>query len=531
MARPTTLTRRTLLAAATLLALGSAPAFADGTLTIVTTPEPTVLTNAINSAPTTAEVATKIFDGLLEYDLDMAPRPSLAESWDTSPDGKTVTFHLRHGVQWHDGKPFTAADVQFSLMEVVKKYHPRGPGNLGPVDAIDTPDPFTAVFHLSHPYPPMMKGLSSLEAPIVPKHLYEGTDFRNNPNNNRPVGTGPFRFKAWDRGTAITLERSPTYWRAGKPMLDRIIFRFIGDAATRAAALENGEVDVATFGSITPAEMRRLVTLPTLQIADHGYEALAPVMLLELNTKKKPLDDVRVRQALAYAIDRQFIIDNIWYGFGKPAVGPISSVFKPEGFYTDQVLRFDTPDRLDRAKALLDAAGYKPGADGTRFAITQDVGPYGEDYQRMGEYLRQAFAKIGVKLTLRNEDPAAYVRRVYNNYDFDMTSGWYVGMGDPTLGVQRQYVTSNINPAIAFNNVTRYSNPEIDRLWAAEAVELDPAKRAALFQQIQKITVEDSPIIWIMEMELVALQNKRVHNLITSGLGLRGGLYDTTVGK
>ncbi len=236
-----------------------------------------------------------------------------------------------------------------------------------------------------------------------------------------------------------------------------------------------------------------------------------------------------MRQALAYSIDRQFIVDTIWYGFGRPAVGPISSVFKPDGFFTDDVRKFNVPDRIEQAKALLDEAGYKPNSSGVRFTLTHDIGPYGEDYQRMGEYLRQAFMKVGIRLELRNEEPAAFVRRVYNNYDFDMTSGWYIGMGDPTLGVQRQYLTSNINPAIAFNNVSRYSNPEVDRLWASEAAELDPAKRAALFHQIQKQLVEDSPIIWIMEMDLVALENKRVHDLITSPLGVRGGLYDAWV--
>jgi peptide/nickel transport system substrate-binding protein len=110
-----------------------------------------------------------------------------------------------------------------------------------------------------------------------------------------------------------------------------------------------------------------------------------------------------------------------------------------------------------------------------------------------------------------------------------MTSGWYVGMGDPTLGVQRQFVTSNIRQGIPFNNVAQYSDSENDRLWAQAAVETDAAKRAELFHAIQRKLVEDSPIIWIMEMELVALQNKRVKNLITSGLGVRGGLYDTRI--
>lgn len=531
--------RRQLLGSLPLLGAGAAGLVHPGTvraqqargntLVVVTTPEPTVLTNAINSAPSVAELATKIYDGLLEYDMQMQPQPSLAESWEVSGDGKSVTFKLRRGVTWHDGRPFTSADVAFSLLEVVKKFHPRGPGNLGPLEAVDTPDEHTAILRLAHPYPPMMKGLSSLESPIVAKHLYEGTDIRNNPANNRPVGTGPFKFAEWNRGASIVLEKNPSYWRPGRPYLDRLIFRFINDPATRAAALESGEVDVAFFGTITPAEMRRLAGLPNIEIAHGGYEALAPVMLLELNTKKKPLDDRRVRQALAYAIDRKFIADNVWYGFGKPAVGPISSVYSGSGLYTDQVLRFDVPDRVARANALLDEAGYRRGAGGIRFELTQDVGPYGDDYRRMGEYMRQAYNRIGVRLNLRTVDQATYVRRVYTDYDFDMTSGWYVGMGDPTLGVQRQFVTSNIRQGIPFNNVAQYSDPENDRLWAQAAVETDTAKRAELFHAIQRKLVEDSPIIWIMEMELVALQNKRVKNLITSGLGVRGGLYDTRI--
>jgi peptide/nickel transport system substrate-binding protein len=502
-----------------------------GTLVIVTVPEPTTLTNALTSASTVTEVGTKIFDGLLEYDMSMKPVPSLAQSWTVSSDGKTVTFKLRPNVTWHDGKPFTSADVQYSLMEIVKKLHPRGAGNLGPVTAIETPDPLTAVFKLDRAYPPMMKGLSSAEAPILPKHLYEGTDHRNNPNNIKPVGTGPFMFSAWDRGSAITLLKNPKYWRAGRPYLDRIIFRFIADSGTRSAVMENQEAHVATFGTIVPAEMQRLSKLPQLEIAKGGYEALAPILSLELNNKKAPLDNVKVRQAVAYAIDRKFIADNIFYGYGKPAVGPISSVYASAGIFTDAgIQRYDTPDRLKKAAALLDEAGF-PLKNGTRFAITHDVGPYGEDYRRLGEYLRQALGQVGIRVTLRNEDWGGWLKRIYTDYDYDFTSGWFVGMGDPTLGVQRIYLTSNIKPGIGFANATRYSDPEIDGLWAAVANELDPAKRNEAFHKIQRKLTVDSPLIWLLELDMVALQNKRVQNLITSPLGMRAGLYETSLDK
>lgn len=528
------LTRCVALAAASLViapSAGAAEPVKGGTLIITTTPEPSIITNALSSAPTTNEVGTKIFDGLLEYDNDLNPTPSLAESWEISPDGKTVTFNLRKGVIWHDGKPFTSADVQFSILNVVKEYHPRGLSNVGPVLAVETPDDHTAVFKLAHPYPPLFKGLSSLEAPMLPRHLYEGTDIRNNPAVNVPVGTGPFKFSKWEKGNFIELARNENYWRDGKPYLDRIIFRFIGDAATRAAALEKGEVDVATFGTINPVEMRRLAELPDIEIAQGGYEALAPVMLMELNTKRAPLDDKRVRQAIAYAIDREMITKNIWYGFGKPAVGPISSVFAGAGLYTEEGVRnYNVKDGVERANKLLDDAGLKRGPDGMRFKIIHDVVPFGEDWRRMAEYVRQALRRVGIDVELRTADAPTFMRQVYgSNYDFWMASGWFIGMGDPTLGVQRQYWSKNIKPNVPYTNTVRYENPEVDALWEAAQTELDPEKRAKLFHDLQRLIVEDSPVIWIMEMALVSLQNKKVQNLITSPLGIRGGLYDTWI--
>ncbi len=500
-----------------------------GMITITTTPEPATITNALSSAPTTAEVATKIFDGLLEYDMDLNPIPSLAERWEVSDDGLTVTFHLRDDVVWHDGEPFTSADVQFSLMEVVKPYHPRGKGNLGPVESIETPDDTTAIFHLAHPYIPLMRGLSSLELPIVPRHIYEGTDFRNNPAVNEPIGTGPFKFAEWRKGSYLRLDRNENYWREGKPYLDSIVFRFIADSATRAAGIESGEIDVATFGTINPVEMRRLETLDDVSIVEGGYEAIAPVMLLELNTRKPPFDDKRVRQAISYALDRDQIINNVWYGFGKPAIGPISSFVEGSGAFTSEgVTDYAVDDRLDKAKALLEEAGY---TDENPLTFVHDPAAFGEDWRRMGEYIKQSLARIGVEVTLRNRDYPTFVRAVHNEYDFDMTSSWYIGMADPTLGVQRNTWSQMINPEVPYGNASGYSNPEVDRLWEAAQTEADADKRNEYFHELQRILADDVPLIWIMEMDLVAVARDRVHDLITSPLGLRGGLYDTWVAE
>lgn len=517
------------MAAASPALAGATPQY-GGSLVITTTPEPSLITNALSSAPTTNELATKMFDGLLEYDMDLQPQPSLAESWEVSDDGKTVTFNLRKGVVWHDGKPFTSADVAFSLLHVVKEFHPRGKQNLGPVESIDTPDEHTAVLHLAHPYPPMMKGLSSLEVPILPRHIYEGTDIRNNPAVNAPIGTGPFKFSRWEKGNFIELVKNEDYWREGRPYLDRVIFRFIADSSTRAAALERGEVHVATFGSINPVEMRRLAELPGIEIAQGGYEALAPVITLELNTKRAPLDDKRVRQAIAYAIDRDFITNNIWYGFGKPATGPLSSVYQGSGWYTEEgVRRYNVEDRIDIANRLLDEAGVPRDSKGVRFKMVHDVAPNGEDWRRMGEYIKQALMKVGIDVELRNSDAPTFMRQVYGgDYDFWMASGWPIGMADPTLGLQRYFWSKNIRP-VPYANTSRYENPDVDTMWEEAQVETDPAKRAEIFHNLQRQLVEDSPMIWLMEKALVSMQRSEVQNLITSPYGVRGGLSETWI--
>ena len=168
---------------------------AGGTLTIVQGAEPATLVSGVNTSTFIGTVSTKIHEGLLDYDFDLKPRAALAESWTVAPDGKTYTFKLRRGVTWHDGKPFTSADVKFSLEEVWKKLHPRGRVTFAKVTAVDTPDANTVVLRLSEATPMLLAALSSYESQVFPKHVYEGKDFATNPATNTPIGTGPFVFK------------------------------------------------------------------------------------------------------------------------------------------------------------------------------------------------------------------------------------------------------------------------------------------------------------------------------------------------
>jgi peptide/nickel transport system substrate-binding protein len=493
-----------------------------GTLVQIVQPEPPSLGSYISTALPVGQVAAKIYDGLVEYDFNLRPIPCLAESWTVAADGLTVTFRLRAGVRFHDGQPFTSADVQFTVMEVLKRVHPRGINTFADVTAVETPDPQTAVFRLSRPAPYMMAALSGYESPMLPKHVFSQGDIRSHQNANSPIGTGPFRFVQWRRGEFVRLDRNPDYWKPGLPYLERIVVRFIGDTGTRAAALERGDAHVAGFGAVPYNDLRRLERLPNIRIETRGYEMISPVVELMFNTRKPPFDNVRVRQAISFAIDRQFVIDNIWFGFGKPTNGPISSNFAPSGLFSADVMNFNVPDRVERANRLLDEAGFPRRADGVRFEIVHDITPYGEEWRRFGEYTQQALARIGIRATLRYEDVPTWLRRIYTDYDYDVSSNHLFNLADPVLGVHRAFHSRFIRPGTVFVNGVRWSDPRADQLMDQATIETDPRKRSELYAEIQKIVVAEAPLAWTHEINFATVVDRRSHDVIVGPLGLFG---------
>ncbi len=488
-------------------------------MVMIVEPEPATLASYISAAGNIPGITTQIYEGLVTYDWSLKPQPKLAKSWEIAPDGKTITFRLQDGVTFHNGAKFTSADVQYTFMDVLKKVHPRAPIVLAQLTAVDTPDPLTAVFRLARPAPYLMMALSGYDAPVLCKSVFENTDPTQNPSANRPVGTGPFKFGGWERGQYVRLDRNPNYWQPGLPYLDRIIARFIPDASTRSAALETGEAHFAAYSAVNLSDVARLQKNPTLVTTTKGYEMYSGISEIEMNGHRPPFDKREVRQAIAYAIDRQFIIDNIQYGFGKPATGPISSNFAPSGIYTSDVLRFDVPNRIEIANKLLDQAGLPRKDGGMRFSTTIEVNSFGQQWQRQAEYIKQALAVVGIDVTLRSEDTGAWLRRVYTNYDYGMSEPFVSNLSDPVIGVQRQYVTAQIRKGVDFVNNTFYSNPEVDKLFVAGAEELDPAKRAEIYHQIQKILVTDSPLIWLSEIQYVTVYSRKLHDAVTGPLG------------
>ena len=510
------LTRRALLdrSAVTLAALlgtraglrAQAPE-RGGVLTAVHWPEPTVLNTAVNSGFAAAFISTKIFEGLVEYDRKGKPVPQLAERWSISPDGLAVTFQLRSGVKWHDGTNFTSDDVRFSV-EIWKKYHSRGRLIYANVTRIDTPDPLTAILHLSHPAPAIMASLNSFTSPVMSRRAYEGKDFLTNPASQHPTGTGPWIFKEWQRGSYIILDRNPNYWQSGRPYPDRLVVRYLPDPAARSAALETAEAQLGVQTPVALNDVRRLAALPHIGTTTAGYEYFAPIVTMQFNNARPPFDNPLVRKAVAFAMNRDLIIRNVWFGLGKVATGPISST---SAYYTGDVDKY--PYDTNRAEALLEQAGHKKDANGVRLKLTYEVSPLGSEYLRLGEVLKQELARVGIQIRLRTQDNASSSRRLYTDYDFDFFTAYIASYADPQLAV---YWSKNIVKGVPFSNASHYANPEMDGLLEAVQVENDANKRMAEFHQIQKIAARDLPIFPLLELQQLTLFNKKVHDHTTT---------------
>ncbi len=494
----------------------------SGTLKFVLSPEPPFLLTAINTALQMGMVTSKVMEGLLYLDNELKPQPLLAQAWDISPDGLTYTFKLRPNVKWHDGQPFTSADVSYTILEVLKKVHPRGRSAFAKVTAVETPDPLTAVIKLSQPAPPMLTALaSSYESPMVPKHLFAGTDPSANPYISKPVGTGPFVFKEWKKGDYILLEKNADYWQAGKPSLQRIVFRIISDASARAASFETGEGHIGGLSPVPLTDMPRIAKNPALSIETRGYAYMSPYMLMEVNLRKPPLNDVRVRQAIAHAIDRARMTQVVWLGYGQPAVSPIPS--QVTTFHSTDLPKYEF--NIDKAKKLLDDAGLKPGTNGMRFKITHDFIPFGSEYQRTGEFIKQQLNRVGIDVELRSQDLPSFLRRAYTEYDFDTTSLYYGAFADPTQGVQRLYWSKAIQKGVVFTNNTGYNSPEMDRLLEGAQGENDPVKRKALYLDMQRLAMTDLPVIPLMETRFLTISSSKLKNHTVSADGIIGGNF------
>ncbi|MFC4624558.1 ABC transporter substrate-binding protein [Daeguia caeni] len=515
------LTRRDFLIGATFLtgaslfmgtgAVQAAGPVKGGRLVVAADSEPRNLNPAIVASNGVFFVASKVIEPLAEasFDGENGLSPRLATHWEGSDDGLTATFRLRKGVKWHDGTPFTSADVAFSAMDVWKPLQNLGRLVFNSLTKVETPDEHTAVFHFAEPTPFQLirNALPALTA-VLPKHVFEGTDIATNPANERLIGTGPFKYAEHKAGEYYRLVRNDAYWGEGEPYLDEIIYRVMPDRSAAAGALEAEEIDLAAFSMVPLADLARISTIDGLSVIDKGYEALTYQLVVEINHRRKEMADLKVRQAIAHAIDKDFVVNTIFLGYAKPSTGPVPRY--DSQFYTSDVETY--PFDVARANALLDEAGYKRGPDGVRFSLRLLPAPYFNETRQFGDYLRQALAQIGIDARIVNNDSAAHQKAVYTDHDFDLAIAPTVYRGDPAISTTI-LVESGIPAGVPFSNQGGYANAELDALIRKAAHEIDDKERSALYRQFQQAVAADLPLINVAEWGFITVANDRVKNV------------------
>jgi peptide/nickel transport system substrate-binding protein len=470
-----------------------AQAARGGVVVIGSTLRPRHLNPAVQSGIATMMPGAQLFATPMGIDPKWQPTPFLAESWEVSEDARSITLRLRKDAVFHDGRPITAEDLQFSI-ETVRDNHPFK-SMFGPVNAVTLTDRHTAVIRLAEPHPALALAMTTVFLPILPKHIYgDGQPVPTHPRNStNVVGSGPFRVVEFKPGEHLIMERFDRFFVKDRPLIDRLIIRDYKDPASLLLAFEKGEVDINTSLS-DPRDVERARKVPGATVVSNAASGIGPLVWLAFNNKHPKLQDKRVRQAISYAIDREFLTKTLFGGLHKRSTGPIAS---PSPLYSGDVERYD--HNLQKATQLLDAAGLTAGAGGTRLALSLDFAPGTGDQRTTAEYLKPALAKVGIDVQLRSSpDFPTWARRV-SSFQYDMTVDSVWNWGDPVIGVHRTYLSNNIREGVIWSNTHQYANPKVDELLAAAGRERDLAKRKALYRDFQRIVVDDAPIAFLYE--------------------------------
>lgn len=414
---------------------------------------------------------------ILDYGVSVGQEPygDLAKSWEVSDDGLTYTFHLHDNVYFHDGVKFSSADVKFNYEIAKEKNYPLAK-YLESVEEILAPDENTIVLKLSEvnaPFLPMLALASNWYGMIIPKHLYEGTDIPSNPYNKTPIGTGPFKFEEWKEGQFVSLRANEKYFR-GRPYLDKIVYRLYANKEVAQADFRSGNLDLLWYEHAPPAhDFKTLTALPGVklqkQLSIYGHDIM-------LNHTRKPTNDIRVREAISLAIDRDQVTQLAWAGFVEPNYHA-SSIGTPA--WTNFNVRWPKKD-LKRAKQLLDKAGYPAGSDGIRMKLTAICPGY---YKDMTEVIVQQLRKIGIQVKLDLVDTTTWTSR-YNAADFDLMAYWFRFGPDPDA-YREHFGTGGAR------NFGRYSNATVDHLLTEGTKTLDFSKRKETYDKIQEILFKD----------------------------------------
>lgn len=445
----------------------------SGNLVAAIAGEPDQLDPQKTTAYFSFEVLENVFDTLVAPDENLEMRPALAESWETSPDGLTWTFRLRDGVTWHDGSPFTADDVVYSYRRIMDEKL-ANVDKFSAVTDVSAPDPSTVVISVKQPTPNLLTNLGGFKGmAIVQRENVESGEIAT-----RPVGTGPFSFESQKSGDSINLKANPDYW-GGAPKIDGVTFRFISQPSTALSALQAGEVDWTD--SVPTQRVDQLASDDSVnlsQIPSNDYWYLA------LNEAREPWSDPRVRQAIAYGIDRDAIVQSTSYG---TAVGNQLAIPEGNPWYTP----YDTYSYdIEKAKSLLAQAGASPRT--LDMLVTSEYPETVTAAQVIADNLKP----LGITVNIRTVDFATWLDE-QNKGNFDMLMMGWLGNIDPDDFYYAQHHTDGSS------NAQKFSNPDVDRLLDTGRIEIDRDKRKADYAEAATIIADQVSYIYLYNPSVI----------------------------
>ncbi|HXY54453.1 MAG TPA: peptide-binding protein [Nitrospirota bacterium] len=454
----------------------------------------------------------QVFNGLVKYDKDIRLVGDLAERWDVSADGKAVTFHIRKGIKWHDGVEFTADDCLFTYQKLIdpKVVTPYSSSYMD-VKKAEVVDRYIFRVSYAEPFSP---ALESWAIGMIPKHVLEGKDINNDEFNRNPVGTGPYKFKEWITGQKIVLDANDQYFE-GRPNIDQFIYRIIPDSSTMFQELLSGGVDMMGLSPLQylrKSETRRIrenyrkFRYPANAYTYMGYNLTNPLF-----------GDVKVRQALSYAINRQSIIDGILLGLGKPCTGPFSYV---SWAYNHKAKSY--PHDPERAKKMLAEAGWKDlngqgilEKDGKPFRFTILTNQGNNERIRSAEIIQQNLKAVGIDVNIRVMEWQAFLEQI-DKRSFDaIILGWGMGRDPDIYDIWHSSKTKK-----GEYNFIGYKNAEVDRLLVEGRRTFDIEKRKKIYYRIHEILAEEQPYAFLYVPDALPVVHKRFKGIEVAPLGI-----------
>ena len=470
------------------------------TLVVVIESSPANLDPRIGKDAQSERIDELIFDSLVRKDEHFNLQPGVAESWEI-PDPQNYIFHLHHDIRFHDGRPLTARDVKWTLdtMRDGSLLTLKGAA-YKLVDSVETPDDFTVRLHLKEPFSPLLWNLTGGAFGVVP--------YGSDKNFGRsPIGSGPFRFVSLSQDSEVVLERNDSYW-GEHAKIQRLRFNIVPDTTTRALELRKGSADIAVT-SLTPDIVNTLKRESNLRIIEQPGSSL---QYLAFNLRDPILKDVRVRQALAYAIDRGPILHYVFGDLGRLA----DSILPPEHWaYNGQVAHY--PHDPARANDLLDGAGYARGKDGMRFHLTMKISTAEESTRLLAAVLQQQLKQVGIALDIRSFEFATFFSDVIKG-EFQLYSLRWVGYSNQDPDIFEDVFHSASFPPKR-DNRGYYSNPRLDQFIDEGRRIADPEKRKQIYAEVQEILARDLPYIDLWYFDNVVVHSRRVRNLHLGSAG------------